>query len=190
MTTSKNSRRTLVEAQQASLPRAVSVSASVERAVLVAVEFNGERRKLAAAQARKAAAVVASSQDEEIGSARSSSSQATDLDFEASLAEFEELARSAGAEIVATLVQKRARPDHATSAHTAPSACGRRNSISIRGSVTTGKRFEGNLVYLTVRGPSSLLNRYREIQGGNRAEGSGVQKIALRSVSLRSVFGS
>ena len=37
-----------------------------------------------------------------------------DLDFDASLAEFEELARSAGAEIAATLVQRRARPDAAT----------------------------------------------------------------------------
>jgi GTP-binding protein HflX len=37
-----------------------------------------------------------------------------DLDFEASLAEFEELARSAGAEISATLIQRRSRPDPAT----------------------------------------------------------------------------
>jgi GTP-binding protein HflX len=36
------------------------------------------------------------------------------LDFEASLAEFEELARSAGASVAATLVQRRARPDAAT----------------------------------------------------------------------------
>ena len=37
-----------------------------------------------------------------------------DLDFDASLREFEELARSAGAEIAATLVQRRAKPDAAT----------------------------------------------------------------------------
>ena len=37
-----------------------------------------------------------------------------DLDFEASLAEFEELARSAGAEIAATLIQRRPKPDPAT----------------------------------------------------------------------------
>src|SRR6185437_8315812 len=37
-----------------------------------------------------------------------------DLDFQASLAEFEELARSAGAEVAATLIQRRARPDPAT----------------------------------------------------------------------------
>jgi len=40
--------------------------------------------------------------------------QTTTLDFDASLAEFEELARSAGAEIGATLVQHRPRPDPAT----------------------------------------------------------------------------
>ena len=39
---------------------------------------------------------------------------ARDLDFEASLAEFEELARSAGAEIAATLIQRRPKPDPAT----------------------------------------------------------------------------
>jgi GTP-binding protein HflX len=32
------------------------------------------------------------------------------------------------------------------------------------GSVLTNKRFEGNLVHLTARGPSSLLNRYRRFQ--------------------------
>jgi GTP-binding protein HflX len=37
-----------------------------------------------------------------------------DLDFEASLAEFMELARSAGAEIAATLIQRRPKPDPAT----------------------------------------------------------------------------
>ena len=40
--------------------------------------------------------------------------QVADLDFEASLTEFEELARSAGAEIAATLIQRRPRPDPAT----------------------------------------------------------------------------
>jgi GTP-binding protein HflX len=37
-----------------------------------------------------------------------------DLDFEASLAEFKELARSAGAEVAATLIQRRPKPDPAT----------------------------------------------------------------------------
>jgi GTP-binding protein HflX len=36
------------------------------------------------------------------------------LDFDASLAEFQELARSAGAEVAATLIQRRPRPDPAT----------------------------------------------------------------------------
>jgi len=85
------------------------------------VEFTGARRKLtaAAAQARKAAAVLAASEashddKEDVVSASPVESQNVDLDFEASLAEFEELARSAGAEIAATLIQRRARPDPAT----------------------------------------------------------------------------
>ncbi|HTH54210.1 MAG TPA: GTPase HflX [Edaphobacter sp.] len=81
-----------------------------ERAVLVAVEFTGERRRLSAtvAQARKAALLT------ETGSAEETSHNTAELDFDASLAEFEELARSAGAEIAATLVQKRPRADAAT----------------------------------------------------------------------------
>jgi len=80
-----------------------------ERAVLVAVEFTGERRKLtsAARLAKQSAAVLAGIDDVLTESV-------PDLDFEASLAEFEELARSAGAEITATLIQRRARPDAAT----------------------------------------------------------------------------
>ena len=83
-----------------------------ERAVLVAVEFTGERRKLTAAvrQARRAAEVSAGANHE----SSVAPSHEADLDFEASLAEFEELARSAGAEVAATLVQRRARPDAAT----------------------------------------------------------------------------
>ncbi len=90
------------------LPRA-------ERAVLVAVEFTGERRKLTAAAklAKKSAAVLAAGASE-YDNATEFPGAATDLDFEAGLAEFEELARSAGAEVVATLVQRRPRPDAAT----------------------------------------------------------------------------
>lgn len=80
--------------------------------MLVAVEFTGQRRRLTAAAklARDAAAVHA-----EVGEELSPPvAAASDLDFEASLTEFEELARSAGAEIAATLVQHRARPDAAT----------------------------------------------------------------------------
>ena len=89
-----------------------------ERAVLVAVEFTGQRRKQTAAVrlARKAASVSASeAETDDSGAAIAKpSAQVSDLDFDASLAEFEELARSAGAEVVATLIQRRARPDPAT----------------------------------------------------------------------------
>jgi GTP-binding protein HflX len=111
-----------------------SGQARPERAVLVAVEFTGERRRLTAAarQAKRSAAVVdrgsvralaagAAVLDDLLGDdlLRADESVADEreisgLDFEASLAEFEELARSAGAEVAATLVQRRARPDAAT----------------------------------------------------------------------------
>src|SRR5690348_15053072 len=87
-----------------------------ERAVLVAVDFTGDRRRptQAARLARQAAAV--SSSETDIGSSGSSAKDTPnqDLGFDASLAEFEELARSAGADVAATLVQHRARPDPAT----------------------------------------------------------------------------
>jgi GTP-binding protein HflX len=86
------------------------------------VEFTGERRKLttAARLARNAAAVssgTALEPDSEYPSAdrrQAADLDAADLDFDASLAEFEELARSAGAEVAATLIQRRPRPDPAT----------------------------------------------------------------------------
>jgi GTPase len=83
-------------------------------AVLVAVEFTGQRRKLTAAarQARDAAAVGTEPAD--ANSLDPDRAEVGDLDFEAGLAEFEELARSAGAEIAATLIQRRAKPDAAT----------------------------------------------------------------------------
>ncbi|QHN04558.1 GTPase HflX [Granulicella sp. WH15] len=94
---------------------------TAERAVLVALEFTGQRRKLTAAArlARSSARVAdgAVDLDEILGSAGTAAEpeeQAPDLDFEASLAEFEELARSAGAEIAATIIQRRPRPDAAT----------------------------------------------------------------------------
>jgi GTP-binding protein HflX len=86
-----------------------------ERAVLVSVEFTGERRKLtsAAKLARKSAAVLAASAaNPDIETERAPS--VSDLDFDAALAEFQELARSAGAEVAATLIQRRPRPDPAT----------------------------------------------------------------------------
>ena len=91
-----------------------------ERAVLVAVEFTGERRKLgsAARLAKRSAAVLAASAaaDREEDQAQEPTPVASvlDLDFAASLAEFEELARSAGAEVAATVLQHRPKPDAAT----------------------------------------------------------------------------
>jgi GTPase len=110
-------RRGLVAAQQAVARPEQAGLPQAERAVLVAVEFTGERRKLTAAArlARTAATVSAGTSLENRGESRSPEPKRTpDLDFEASLAEFEELARSAGAEVAATLIQHRARPDPAT----------------------------------------------------------------------------
>lgn len=85
--------------------------ASQERAVLVAVEFTGDRRKLSAAARLARASAQIGEQD---SPAAQPPSQAGELDFDAGLAEFEELARSAGAEVAATLIQRRPRPDPAT----------------------------------------------------------------------------
>jgi GTPase len=86
-----------------------------EAAVLVAVEFTGQRRKLSsAAKLARDAAAVSSGSGENQTLEPADIRAGRDLDFEASLAEFEELARSAGAEIAATLIQRRARPDAAT----------------------------------------------------------------------------
>jgi GTP-binding protein HflX len=117
----KPNRRSLVAAQEA----AAAVRRDrpqTERAVLVAVEFTGERRKLtlAARMARGAAAVAAGSALDDRGAEDlrqqplSQSQRAAALDWDASLAEFEELAQSAGAEVAATLIQRRPRPDPAT----------------------------------------------------------------------------
>jgi len=85
-----------------------STESEVERAVLVVVEITGERRKLSttAMQARQAASLHDGEEPSLVESA--------DLDFDASLAEFEELARSAGAEITGTVIQRRGKPDPAT----------------------------------------------------------------------------
>jgi GTP-binding protein HflX len=109
----KTVRRSLVAAQAAASRHAQRSLPQAERAVLVAVEFTGERRKLTAAArlARNAAAVSSGTLLE---SKPTEPKWAADLNFDASLAEFEELARSAGAEVAATLIQRRARPDPAT----------------------------------------------------------------------------
>jgi GTPase len=110
----KTVRRSLVEASEAQdaalLARELRTSQTQqELAVLVVVEFTGELRKrkqltAAARLARTAAAVIAGEEDLP-GDAASA------LDLHASRAEFEELARSAGATIAATLVQRRQKPD-------------------------------------------------------------------------------
>jgi GTPase len=109
----KTVRRSLVDASEAQdaalLARELRTSQTQqELAVIVVVEFTGELRKrkqltAAARLARTAAAVIAG--EDLPGHAAST------LDFDASRAEFEELARSAGATIAATLVQRRQRPD-------------------------------------------------------------------------------
>jgi GTPase len=109
----------LVQAQAAAsraAGSAVRTANGQELAVLVAVEFTGERRRLTAAAklARNAASIGAKLEDDSVLSGEVRREVVVDLDFEASLREFEELARSAGAEIAATLVQHRARPDPAT----------------------------------------------------------------------------
>lgn len=84
-----------------------------ERAVLVTVQFTGERRRLGAAArlARSAAATVREQQGD--SAEAGGESELVDYGSEA-VAEFEELARSAGAEVTATLHQRRTRPDAAT----------------------------------------------------------------------------
>ena len=109
----KTVRRSLVEASEAQdaalLARELRTSQTQqELAVIVVVEFTGEVRKRkqltgAARLARTAAALMAGEDYPEYVD--------SNLDFNAGRAEFEELARSAGATIAATLVQRRQRPD-------------------------------------------------------------------------------
>ena len=93
---------------------ALHAAGTAERAVLVGVEFTGERRKLTRAvqQARLAADARRNSSDDATGS--TSGETPIPPEFDSSLAEFQELARSAGAEIAATIVQRRPKPDPAT----------------------------------------------------------------------------
>jgi GTP-binding protein HflX len=108
----KQTRRSLVEAQETPMRHGQGGLPQAERAVLVAVEFTGERRKLtAAARLAKTAAAVSAGTALDLSATPKA---AADLDFDASLAEFEELARSAGAEVAAILIQRRPRPDPAT----------------------------------------------------------------------------
>jgi GTPase len=109
----KTVRRSLVKASEAQdaalLARELRTSQTQqELAVIVVVEFTGELRKrrvtAGARLARTAASVMA--EEENLPSIEASA-----VDFDASRAEFEELARSAGATIAATLVQRRQKPD-------------------------------------------------------------------------------
>ena len=121
---------TLAEAQASSVREVRVRAAPSERAVLVAVEFTAGRRKLGASArlARTAAAVSSDTAGsvfevegprEDLPSSSPVTSRVADLPFTAAhfeeeLEEFQELARSAGAEVAATLVQRRPRPDPAT----------------------------------------------------------------------------
>ncbi|HEV2577519.1 MAG TPA: GTPase HflX [Acidobacteriaceae bacterium] len=89
--------------------------AARERAVLVAVDFTSGRPGLspAARQARASAALDRATRGEAAPEA-AEPTLTRDLEFDLSLAEFQELARSAEAEIAAVLVQHRPRPDPAT----------------------------------------------------------------------------
>ena len=94
-----------------------------DRAVLIAVEFSGQRSSSAragrlasplrtAAQARDAALVRAEDDATETGAGPATSSSS--LDLQALLEEFRELVLSAGGEIAAEIVQRRPKPDPAT----------------------------------------------------------------------------
>lgn len=87
-----------------------------ERAVLVAVEFTGRRGKVSpvARLARASAALNESLAVADLPDAESASPHPPDSEFDAALKEFQELARSAGAQIAATVIQRRDRPDPAT----------------------------------------------------------------------------
>ena len=110
----KTIRRSLVEASEAQeaalLARELRTSQTQqELAVIVVVEFTAELRKrkqlTASARLARTAAAIGAGEEDLPGH------EASTLDFDASRAEFEELARSAGATIATTLVQRRQKPD-------------------------------------------------------------------------------
>ncbi len=107
----KTVRRSLVEASEAQkeslLARELRTSQTEkELAVLVAVEFTGELRKRKLTEAARLARSAAALAEEDL-----QGDALPNLDFDDGRAEFEELARSAGATIAATLVQRRQKPD-------------------------------------------------------------------------------
>jgi len=91
---------------------------AAERALLVAVDFAGQRRQLTrtAALARDAAlaSIHAGLQDDPLEAHEPAPPSAASIDLEASLEEFRELVISAGAEIAGEIVQRRPKPDPAT----------------------------------------------------------------------------
>ena len=106
--------RTSREAVEQDLLRARQRT-SRESAVLVAVEFTSDRFRPSsvAQQARAAAAIMGQGPvvndhlDQTAEIPQTLAESPVDLDFDASLAEFQELARSAGATIAAVLIQRR-----------------------------------------------------------------------------------
>jgi GTP-binding protein HflX len=114
-----NTKRELDLREQAIL-RARQQSAR-ELAVLVAVDFTSDRfRPSAVAQQARQAAAVSARKAAVLDAGLDDALEPVvppalpDIDFDASLAEFQELARSAGAVIAAVLIQRRGRPDPAT----------------------------------------------------------------------------
>ena len=91
---------------------------AAERALLVAVDFTGQRRQLTrtAALARDAAlaSIHAGAEDDPLEAHEPAPPSAASIDLEASLEEFRELVISAGAEIAGEIVQRRPKPDPAT----------------------------------------------------------------------------
>ena len=91
---------------------------AAERALLVAVDFTGQRRQLTrtAALARDAAlaSIHAGAEDDPLEAQEPAPPSAASTDLEASLEEFRELVISAGAEIAGEIVQRRPKPDPAT----------------------------------------------------------------------------
>ncbi|MEO7030533.1 MAG: GTPase HflX, partial [Acidobacteriaceae bacterium] len=88
--------------------------AAQELAVLVAVEFTSGRKRLTGAAQQARAAATFAEEGAETQRPSKHASQSAEQDFDAALAEFQELARSAGALEAAVLIQRRPKPDPAT----------------------------------------------------------------------------
>ena len=87
---------------------------AAERALLVAVDFAGQRRQLTRTAALAREAALANVQDDPLAPNDPPSFPAPSLDREASLQEFRELVTSASAEIAGEVIQRRPKPDPAT----------------------------------------------------------------------------